>query len=117
MNLARPTAPRTGTPLPRLTAAPGALAALGFSALGLLALVACSPVAYDPTPRLLTPQELRAGIDEAQTATPSATADSINARAAALRGRAATLRSQPVLDPGENDILRRRARGLTPPAT
>ncbi len=79
--------------------------------LALLALTACSPAADDPTPRLLTPQELRAGIEEARIARPTAASD-IEGRAAALRGRAAALRSHPVTPAEDTDALRRRAREL-----
>jgi len=83
--------------------------------LGMLALTACSPAVNDPTPRLLTSQELRTGIEDARTAQPAATGD-IESRAAALRGRAATLRRQPATPASDTDALRQRARTLTNPA-
>lgn len=101
MPATRPTDQRNGTVLPGLA-----------MTLGLLALTACSPVANDPTPRLLSPQELRAGIEDARTARPTA-AGEIEGRAAGLRGRAAALRHQPATATDETDALRRRARALT----
>lgn len=83
-------------------------------ALGVLVLSACSPAVDDATPRLLTPQELRAGIEDARTARPTA-AGEIEGRAAALRGRAAALRRQPATPVDETDALRRRAAALGAP--
>lgn len=97
------------------TVSPAPLPGLAV-AVGLAVLAACSPVVDDPTPRLLTPQEMRDGIEAARTARPVAAAE-IEGRAASLRGRASALRSQPVVSPDERDDLRRRARTLSEPAT
>lgn len=80
--------------------------------MGLLALTACSPAVNDPTPRLLTSQELQAGFDEARAARPTS-AGNIESRAAGLRSRAAALRRQPADTTDETDDLRRRAQSLT----
>jgi len=101
MPATRPTDPAIGALFPGLALT-----------LGLLALTACSPAANDPTPRLLTTQELRAGIEDARTAR-TTTAGDLENRAAGLRSRAAALRSQPATTSPDTDDLRRRARNLT----
>ncbi len=101
------------TDRPRSPFLPGSVGTLAGT-LGLLALTACSPAADDPTPRLLSPQELRAGISATRSES-GPPAPAIESRAAALRARAAALRAQPAT-PTEDDDLRRRAQALTAPA-
>ena len=81
----------------------------GLCLAGLLALAGCSAAFDEPPPRLLTTTELRDGIAALPTAAPST--QGLEARASALRGRAAALRSSPV-DSGEARRLRQRAQQL-----
>ncbi|KPQ07062.1 MAG: hypothetical protein HLUCCA12_06810 [Rhodobacteraceae bacterium HLUCCA12] len=77
------------------------------------AVSSCGNLADDATPRLLSPQELRAGVEagDGRAQPPDAALDH---RAAALRGRAAALRTRQT-PADEDDALRRRARALTAP--
>ena len=94
---------------------PGTLPRGLIVSLGLL-IAACSPAGDDPTPRLLTSPELRAGIEAARNSTPPAAGTGIEARGAALRGRAGVLRGQPAVAEAEQDDLRARARARANPA-